>query len=242
MLLQLYQKFQEWSREGGIWVYSDTHFDDADCKIMDSNWISPQEQINIINRKVGKNDTLILLGDIGNTEWIRKLKAKYKILIAGNHDKGLTNYKREKQILIFDAEEYNRDERLLRKELIEKYPGYKISIHLAYDFHSPFVRFQAIIDNNLFDEVYGGPLFIGEKILLSHEPIDLPFALNIHGHKHNLPGGKYDDFHYNVCSNTIGYTPINLSFAISTGVLSNIDNIHRITIDKATKNFNSLKS
>lgn len=242
MLIQLYQKFQEWSRDGAIWVYSDPHFDDADCKIMDPNWITPQEQVNIINSKVGKNDTLILLGDIGNIEWIRKFKAKYKILIAGNHDKGLTNYERKKIIEIYDAEEYGQNEKLLRQELMKKYPGYKISINLTYEFHSPFVRFIATIDNNLFDEVYGGPLFISDKILLSHEPINLPYAYNIHGHKHDLAGGQYDDLHFNVCSNCIGYTPINLRSVISAGALSNIENIHRLTIDEAIKKSNSLKS
>ena len=39
---------------------------------------------------------------------------------------------------------------------------------------------------NYFDEIYTGPLFIAEKILLSHEPVyGLPWCLNIHGHDHN---------------------------------------------------------
>ena len=39
---------------------------------------------------------------------------------------------------------------------------------------------------NYFDEIYTGPLFIAEKILLSHEPVyGLSWCLNIHGHDHN---------------------------------------------------------
>lgn len=237
MLLQLYQNFQKWSSTGSIWIYSDTHFEDDDCKLMDSNWITPQEQIDIINSKATKKDTLILLGDIGNLDWIRKLKAGYKILIAGNHDKGLTNYEKKEIKKIYDAKTYNYNKKLLRQELLKEFPNHNISIQEIYDVcHAPFVRLSATIDNCLFDEVYGGPLFIGEKILLSHEPIDIPFALNIHGHDHGAEGGYYDDFHYNVCSNCIKYTPINLKDIISTGILSKIDNIHRITIDKAIEN------
>lgn len=32
MLPQLYENFQRWSDGGTVWLYSDTHFDDADCK------------------------------------------------------------------------------------------------------------------------------------------------------------------------------------------------------------------
>ena len=32
-----------------------THFDDTDCKLMDLNWITPDEQLKIINSVVGKD-------------------------------------------------------------------------------------------------------------------------------------------------------------------------------------------
>ena len=39
---------------------------------------------------------------------------------------------------------------------------------------------------DLFSKVYAGPLFISDKILLSHEPVfGLTWCLNIHGHDHN---------------------------------------------------------
>ena len=247
MLPQLYKKFQDWSAKGSVWVYSDPHFGDSDCKIMDPNWITPEEQLKKINDKVKKDDTLILLGDIGNLEYIKRIKAGYKILISGNHDVGLTNYKKTitheiKEIFAecVDEEKYKIDVAIERKSfhkyLYEKYPYAKINIQERYEFHSPFHFFDATIDNNLFNEVYGGPLFISDKILLSHEPIDIPFGLNIHGHVHDGLGGlSKDNSKYNVCSNCINYEPQNLSEIIKSGCLKNRDTIHRLTIDKATK-------
>ena len=248
MLPQLYKTFQGWSAKGSVWVYSDPHFGDSDCKIMDPNWITPEEQVKKINDKVKKGDTLILLGDIGNPEYIKRIKAGYKVLIAGNHDLGLTNYKktithemREIFAKYIDEEQYKKDVTVERKSfhtyLYEKYPYAKIYIQERYEFYSPFNFFDATINDNLFDEVYGGPLFIGEKILLSHEPIDIPFALNIHGHTHARIGyGFHDLNHFNVCSNTVGFEPQNLSEIIKTGFLKRVETIHRLTIDKASEN------
>ena len=249
MLPQLYENFQRWSDGGTVWLYSDPHFDDADCKAISTEWPSPEEQIAKINKKVHKGDTLIILGDIGNPEYIKRIKAGYKVLIAGNHDLGLTNYKKTitheiREIFaeyVDDEEKYEIDIAIERKSfykyLCEKYPYKKINIQERYEFHSPFHFFDATIDDNLFDEVYSGPLFIGEKILLSHEPIDIPFALNIHGHTHSRVGyGFYDLNHFNVCSNTVGFEPQNLSEIIKAGFLKRVETIHRLTIDKASEN------
>ena len=86
-------------------------------------------------------------------------------------------------------------------------------------------------DNHLFDEVYEGPLFIGDRLLLSHEPISLPYALNIHGHDHSKVESMPNCI--NVCVEHIGYKPVCLSKILSSGVRKNIDTIHRITIDNA---------
>lgn len=87
---------------------------------------------------------------------------------------------------------------------------------------------------NFFDEIYTGPLFIAEKILLSHEPIDLSFCLNIHGHNH--AGSQFPDKnHINLAANVCGYKPMNLKNIIELGYLSKITSIHRETIDNATK-------
>ena len=178
MIPGLYDIFNHWCNQT-VWLYSDPHFGDKELAAGVINRPTDEEQIRLINSKVGKKDTLIILGDVGDIECAKKLKG-YKILIAGNHDAGLTNYK------------------------------------------------------NVFNEVYGGALFIGEKIVLSHEPINIPFALNIHGHVHDKRA-KTDKQHINVCSDVINYTPINFNQLMKSGPTSKIETIHRTTIDKATK-------
>lgn len=89
---------------------------------------------------------------------------------------------------------------------------------------------------DIFDEIYEGPLFISEKILLSHEPVyGLSWCLNIHGHDHSgiepyAEGCK----HLNLAANVCGYTPVSLGQLIKDGILSDISSIHRQTIDRAT--------
>lgn len=190
MIPTLYDKFKPWSANGSIYIISDTHFEDADCKLMDSNWISPQEHIDNIKKYVHKNDTLIHLGDVGNPEWLNQIKA-YKVLIMGNHDQSATKFK-------------------------------------LY-----------------FDEIYTGPLFIAEKILLSHEPIiNGSTWFNIHGHDHNKL--SYTEWRtnqsfaeswneLNLAANVVDYQVYNLGNGIKNGLLSYVDGIHRLTIDKASK-------
>ncbi len=181
MIRTLYSPFRRWTEKGTLWIYSDPHFSDTEMVHLRENYIGDDEQIARINSKVGKNDTIIFLGDIGNEEMVRKIRG-HKVLIMGNHDKGATRY--------FD----------------------------------------------IFDEVYEGPLFIAEKLVLSHEPIDLPFAVNIHGHEHRY---ILRDHHLNVCAEHINYYPVNLDREIKYGLLSKVDSIHRLTIDRAVEKKNS---
>ena len=74
MIKTLYEKFQPWSSKGSVYIISDTHFDDFDCKLMDPGWIAPQEHVDIIKKKCHKNDTLIHLGDVGNPEYLKQIK------------------------------------------------------------------------------------------------------------------------------------------------------------------------
>ena len=87
MIKSLYKTFQRWSERGSVYILSDLHLGDSDCKLMDENWISPEKQIEIINGMVHKNDTFICLGDVGSPEYAAKIKAGHKVLILGNHDK-----------------------------------------------------------------------------------------------------------------------------------------------------------
>ena len=191
MISSLYDKFKPWSAMGSIYLISDTHFDDADCKYMDSNWISPAEHMEILKNKIYKSDTLIHLGDVGDASYLDELKC-YKVLITGNHD-----------ILS------------------------KVASH--------------------FNEVYNGPLFIADRILLSHEPIYgmEKFALNIHGHVHQGYTCAYYDngkelitSHLNLASDVAQYMPCSLGDLIKSGFLSGKVNYHRLTIDDATERKN----
>ena len=62
MINSLYPIFQHWSEQGSVYVISDTHFEDADCKLMDSDWITPEEQVKIVNYHAPKGTWLPLNG------------------------------------------------------------------------------------------------------------------------------------------------------------------------------------
>ena len=193
MINSLYDKFKPWSAKGSIYIISDTHFEDADCRYMDPGWITPQEHMATLKEIIHKNDTLIHLGDVGNAEYLDELKC-YKVLITGNHD------------------------------VLSKVASY-------------------------FDEIYNGPLFIADRILLSHEPIYglEGSVVNIHGHDHRGAYVTYDKHfnfsHINLASNVVEYSVFNLGKAIkNTGILSGVENYHRATIDKATERKNIINA
>ena len=230
MLPGIYDAFQHWG-EQTVWIYSDPHFSDEDLEYGIKNRPSDEEQIRRINAKAGRKDTLIILGDVGNIECVRKLRAGRKVLICGNHDLGATRYKREVVKRIFD-----QDIHPLVQEIYDimnaEYPGWHIRVVEDWEFHAPFKRWIAYADNMLFDEVYEGALIVGEKLILSHEPVEIPWLYNIHGHDH---AGKKRKNHLNVCSDVIGYEPINLNQFLKSGQTANIQTIHRATIDRATE-------
>ena len=90
---------------------------------------------------------------------------------------------------------------------------------------------------SVFDEIYEGPLFISEKILLSHEPVfGLSWCLNIHGHDHNgIESYAEGCKHLNLAANVCGYIPVSLGKIIRNGILSDISSIHREAIDRAAE-------
>ena len=225
----MYKIFDHWHKEGTLFIYSDPHFDDAELAAGVTNRPSAEEQVKMINAKVGRKDKIIFLGDIGNVEWIKKIRG-YKILIMGNHDSGRTNYERHIYEESFSMDEYSKEEAL--SVMRKKYPNCHYTVEEHYQFHGRFAYWAVYADNQLFDEVYEGPVMIGEKLILSHEPVDIPWAFNIHGHDH--AGAKRKN-HLNVCADVIGYTPINMNQFMKSGALSHIETIHRDTIDKATE-------
>lgn len=96
MIPTLYPIFQRWSEKGSVYLISDTHFDDSDCKTMSKHWITPDEHIKIIKKTVHKNDTLIHLGDVGDPRYFnawRPGKRPHMVLIMGNHDESAERFK-----------------------------------------------------------------------------------------------------------------------------------------------------
>ena len=82
MIPTLYEPFRHWSDGGSVYILSDLHFDDEDCKFMSPGWVTPEEQLSIINGIVMKNDTFICLGDVGKPEYTGPLFIAEKILLS----------------------------------------------------------------------------------------------------------------------------------------------------------------
>ena len=223
----LYKTFDHWHQEGTLWIISDTHFGDADIRRGFPDRPADNELVKRINSYVGRKDTLIMLGDVGDISYVKQLRAKYKILIMGNHDCGRTNYERQVITQLFSKDLYTKEQVLdLMKTM---YPNCRYSIEERKQLDS---FFEVSADNMLFDEVYEGALIIGEKFILSHEPVELPWALNFHGHDHQ---GGFHKNSVNCCCDVIDYKPINMNQIMKQGLAARIDTIHRETIDKATK-------
>ena len=182
MIAGLYDIFAHWYKTGTVWLISDTHFSDEELYIGTKKIerADADEYVKLINSKVGRKDTLIHLGDVGDLEAMKKVRG-YKILIMGNHDTGATKYK------------------------------------------------------EIFNEVYQGPVQIGEKLILSHEPLECGWAFNIHGHIHSFTH-RDDVRHMCICPEvTRQFEPVNFNQLMKSGFMSKIETQHRKTIDSATK-------
>lgn len=216
-----------WQDLQTCWIISDTHFGDEDLCQGISNRPSDEDIVKSINSKVGRKDLLLLLGDVGNVEFVKKIRAQRKILIMGNHDAGRTNYERVVGDYCCDKDKWLTKEKVLANAKIA-HPGCEIRIS---ETENSWVVFY---DNRLFDEVYEGPLMIAEKLILSHEPVNVPWAFNIHGHIHDTRH-KNNSNHFCVTADIINYTPVNMNQWMKSGAMAKVETIHRETIDKATE-------
>ena len=240
MINSQYDNYKHWSDKGSVYLISDPHFNDPNSFAINPNWLSADVYVNILNKMIHKNDTLICLGDCGDINYFKQLKAGYKILIKGNHDdKGNAFYQRKEEVLQFNKFDFNQKE--LREHLKQEYPNHKITItdgqHFDWQYNGDWIAF---IDNMLFDEVYDGPIFISDQILLSHEPINgLQFCCNIHGHCHNYHYDYTDNLggrHLNIAADVIQWQPLDLNRLIKAGITSKLPTIHRLVIDRASEN------
>lgn len=246
MKVKLYKPFEHWYHGGTIWLYSDPHFQKDTEMEKFFKWPTAEERLERINKRVTKNDTFVCLGDVGDRlDLISKIKCDYKVLITGNHDAGNSIYERKVVDIGWPLD--SEDE---AKKQLKEFHHYKILGNIKPDGYISFgppddERYQLRKDNHLFDEIYDGPLFISDKILLSHERIDLPFCINIHGHEHcaeswfDLVGietviGMVQTASFNIASDVVDFNPIRLDEIISKYPLKNVYSMHRITIDNAT--------
>jgi hypothetical protein len=159
---------------------------------------------------------------------VKKIRG-YKVLIMGNHDSGASNYKREKTLINTGLECPTCNSSVAFLDYGECNDAWCANCG-KWVSPSGVAKYE---DNHLFDEVYEGALIISEKLILSHESINFPYALNIHGHDHSK-WSKSDAMHWNVCAEHIDYMPIPLKRIIESGALKAIPTIHRETIDEAT--------
>lgn len=266
MKVKLYEPFMKWYHGGTIWLYGDPHFQEDTEMEKYFRWPTSEERLARINKCVTKNDTFICLGDVGDRlDLVSKIKCDYKVLITGNHDAGVENYKRVKDFHITyaltkeEAKEIITNRTyyaggMIQHQIEDKWVDLKISTDIARDFeralykngdeNRPDARWEIYADNHLFDEIYKGPLFISDKILLSHEKIETPYALNIHGHHHTQPYASqalfdfkdargdiqtYSAFSINLAADCIDFIPKRLDEILKDYPLSKINNIHDIT-------------
>ena len=173
MIAGLYKIFEHWHREGTLFIFSDPHFNDTDLNACIKR-PDAEELVKLINSKVGRKDTIIILGDIVDIEPVKKIRG-YKVLIMGNHDSGRTNYERQVITRTFPQEVFQKDEALLEMQRI--YPGCRYIISEEYDFEDENYVWVIKADNQLFDEVYEGPLMIFS--ILSFIKISLFFLMSL---------------------------------------------------------------
>ncbi len=182
--------------------------------------------------------------DVGATTYQRKkydIKVpteKYEIMPPNKAElKAMRLFPKDedKQITFVEDLENKAREKALETLKAEENPDFVgLDHYISFDPSCPpYTAWMAHYDNQLFDEVYNGPVLISNKIILSHEPIlGLQFFYNIHGHDHGQR--VKDDMHFNCCAELINYTPICLKDIISSGILHNLPDIHRTTIDIAS--------
>ena len=217
--------FKHWEKYDNIFIISDTHFGDVvtdtingnDYREKNTGIKTPtiEEQVAKINKVCHKNDLLVILGDIGNIEPIKKIKAGYKVLVMGNHDQGKSNYEKNIKLRPATNEDMKDKSKLIynftppagidtMKWL--KFASMELNIPLStiHEYFRNPNNYVELNPNNeaicsiheciavvevgnkgLFDEVYPGICPIREDIVLSHEVYDSKYCLNIHGHDHN---------------------------------------------------------
>ena len=98
MIEALYKPFQKWSEVGTVWIYSDPHFGDKELAAGIKDRPTAEEQVKMINAKVGRKDTLIILGDIINGKRSGRA-SEDEFVITSSHGIALSDVALGKMIL-----------------------------------------------------------------------------------------------------------------------------------------------
>ena len=213
--LNLYPFCDKWLEKGGsIWIFSDPHFNDPDNKIFNPNAPSTEELIKKINSKCGKNDTLICLGDVGDLECIKKLRAGYKVLIKGNHDQ-VKFEGEDSDNKVFD--EIYDGPVCIRKDIILSHE--EVEFKYAFNIHGHDHKGDKLI-NTMF-KLYDSDLNSKDYIKAQLDSIK----------EFNLKD-------MNCCFEWLGYNLLNLKDFINSGILKDITDIHKEYIDLVKKRKN----
>lgn len=155
----LYEPFKAWSAKGSVYIISDFHFSDAESfAFRKASGILPDDVdsinalndyvVKMVNSIVGRSDTLVCLGDVGDIEQVKKLKAGHKVLLLGNHDRGADYYKRVIEV----KDGITHDNKLFD----EVYSGPLMISDKILLSHEPIIPLSPCFVN-LFGHVHGQP-------------------------------------------------------------------------------------
>lgn len=211
MIDSLYAPFKKWSQNASVWLYSDPHFGDFESYTFRGliNGKTKEEldnfQVGRINTVVGKNDTIIFLGDIGDPTPLKRIRG-HKILITGNHDRGAAFYKDYFEEIYTGCLTIS-DRIILSHEPIEGCPPFLFNIH-GHD--------------------HNGTDF--KEYVLRDYDADMPLDKMVSNYLATVK--QYGLNKFNVCAEWIDYKPVSLKDIIHSGVLANIPTIHRDYLDK----------
>lgn len=89
-----------------VYFISDMHFDDINILVYSRpQFLNIKEMNDLIiknwNEKINDEDTVYIVGDVGNIDYLEKLNGK-KIIITGNHDNAEEIVKRYPDIKVYD--------------------------------------------------------------------------------------------------------------------------------------------
>ena len=113
MIPGLYKIFDHWHAEGTVYIYSDPHFYDEEIVAGMPERPSAEEQVKLINSKVGMKDTLIILGDCGDPAMCAKLRG-YEVLIMETMTPAAVTMSAKRFLVSFPKKSF-RNLRLLMK-------------------------------------------------------------------------------------------------------------------------------